>query len=262
VRRAVLLLCLAWGLSALALEIPPPPSRFVYDGAGVMSPEEKTALEDRLMQLDQQYQLQIAVAVFPSLEGEPLEDATLRVAEAWKPGMKGQDNGLVLAAFMAERKVRIEVGYGLEEKVPDIQAGRIIREYIAPHFRAGEEGQGLRAAVDALAALALGQSPPPVPARSRSPQQAVRGGYGCFFMALWFFALMVINVLRRPRGLGRRGLRGGVPWWAWMLMGSQLGGGHRHHRSGGGFGGGGFGGGGGGSFGGGSFGGGGASGGW
>ncbi len=262
-----MLLALAAALPSLALQVPPPPPRFVYDGANLLNDGQRRRLEDQVLALDQERGLQIAVAIFPSLEGEALEDFTIRLAEAWKPGQKRQDNGAIIAIFLRERKVRIEVGYGLEGALPDAAAGRIIRGVIAPDFRQGRYLAGLSDAVSAIAAAARGE---PVPDREGAARRAVHVGGAIIPLAILllvalFSALPMIAGRSRVLG-GRRTAGSDLPLWLLLLLGTR--GGRRGGRwsSGGGlFGGGGggfFGGGGGGSFGGGSFGGGGASGGW
>lgn len=230
-----------------ALAIPPAPPRFVYDGAGILAAGDRRALEDKLLALQRERGLEIGIAILPSLEGESVEDVSMRIAEAWRPGRKGQDTGVLVALFMAERKVRIEVGYGLEATIPDVTAGRIIRNVMVPEMRAGHPGPALSGAVDALAAVARGEKLPE-PVRRKSDFQFPVG----LVVFLGFIALSVISRIarhqaHRGRGLGRGS---GIPWWM-FLGGGGLG---RGGGSGGSFGGG--------SFGGGSFGGGGASGGW
>ena len=97
------------------------------------------------------------IAVFRSLEGESLEDFTHRLASTWKIGQEDRDNGVVVAVFLDDRKVRLEVGYGLEGSLPDIVCGRIIREEIAPRFRDGDHAGGLRAAVEKIIAATKGE---------------------------------------------------------------------------------------------------------
>lgn len=231
-----------------AFEVPPAPPRFVHDGAGLLDSGERRALEDKLLSLQREHGLEIGVAILPGLSGEPLEDTTLRIAEAWRPGRKGQDTGILIALFLAERKLRIEVGYGLEGAVPDVLAGRILRNVMVPEMRAGRPAGALNGAVEALAAAARGETlPEPVRRRSRDglPLALV------VLLLLWFpsiWARAARRQARRGRGLGRHG---SIPWWIPGPGGGWGGGGGWSGGSSGG-----------GSFGGGSFGGGGASGGW
>jgi len=282
-RRAIALWALLAPGLALAFSIPPPPPRFLYDGARVLSSYDRQRIEQRLMELNQAGQ-QIGVAILPSLDGESVEDATIRIAEAWGPGQRKADNGALIAVFMADRKMRIEVGYGLESRIPDSVARQIVMDRMRPAFRANRYGDGILEAVDSVAAAAMGQALPtsrrapviPLPGTSygvntRNTQQL--SGCGCLCLLLIGFLVLrgIFRSIFRPRqyGWGRREVyRPRMPWWSWFLFGNAVGGwgrGHDHHHrssswwggsSGGGWGGGG------GSFGGGSFGGGGASGSW
>lgn len=199
------------------------------------------------------------VAVFPSLEGESLEDYVNRLFERWKLGQKDRDNGVLLAIFLDDRKARIEVGYGLEGVLTDALASRILRERLIPEFREKRYAEGIEATVAAIEAATRGEYSSP-----QRKEGFVR--YLPFVLFLGFWLLMAISIVARRGALiaetltsaGSRRYRGrpwadparkGGAWW----VGSYDGGG-----------GGGWSGGGGGGFsgGGGSSGGGGASGGW
>ena len=283
-RTIALLAALAPAL-ALAFSIPPPPSRFLYDGAGVLNGSERQQIESRLMQLNQQGQ-QIGVCVLPSLDGESIEDASLRIAESWRPGFRRQDSGALIAVFINDRKMRVEVGYGLESRIPDSVARRIVMQDMRPAFRRGDYAGGILGAIESISQAALGTSssrgsgngtiafPGGYHFDSDGAGVAGFGGFGCCCWIL--LAIIIIRAIMRsifrPRfyGFGPQAVyRPRVPWWGWFLFGNAMGsGGYRHHhrRSGWSWGSGGssggWGGGGGGSFGGGSFGGGGASGSW
>ncbi|HEU4364155.1 MAG TPA: TPM domain-containing protein [Candidatus Krumholzibacteria bacterium] len=230
------------------MRLPDAPARFLFDEPGVLSDDERAVIEDSLMAMDRRG-LEIGVAVFRSTGGDAIENVSLALAEKWRPGSAEEDNGVLLVVAVEERKVRIDVGYGLEGRITDAAAGRVIRHDIAPAFREGRYGDGILRAVTSLARLAGGQ---PLPEPSSGVPPAVP------LIIVVVVILMVIMIARagQQATLSRRGLAGhGIP------------GGTYRGRSGpfwGGFGsggGGGFGGG-GGSFGGGSFGGGGASGSW
>ncbi len=220
-----------------ALEVPPAPHDYLTDLAGVIPAERAAAIDDRLAAIERSTGHQVIAVLFPSLEGEPLEEFTIRCAEAWKVGRKGLDDGVIFFAFVRDRRMRLEVGYGLEEKVPDAIAHRLLDDAVRPAFAAGDYAGGVTALAAGLEGVFRGEPPPRRPARGRQgfPPAAV-------------IALVVLFLLVRAlAGGGRRRWGGGFGGW----MGGGFGG-----FSGGGFSGGGF------SGGGGSFGGGGASGSW
>ena len=205
---------------------------------------------------------QVVVALFPSLEGESLEDFSIRLAEKWRVGRKELDDGVIILVFAEDRKVRIEVGYGLEGAIPDIEASHIIREAIAPRFREGRYDAGLEAAARAIYARVETKAP-----AERRGQGRSRGsgfpfwGVVGFFGILAVIAVMLMREAATTRGLTRGYTTGGRRGWGVppVIFFPPFGGGGRRGDGGGGFGGGGFGG---FSSGGGSFGGGGASGDW
>lgn len=158
-RRTGLLLLAALAALGLtsdlhALDIPSRPDGYVTDKADILSPEAQARVESVLRQYEDRTSNQVIVATFPSLEGESLEDYSIRLAERWKPGQQDRNNGVILLIFRDDRQIRIEVGYGLEGALPDVLAGRIIQEEIAPRFRDGryEEGvlHGLQAILQAI----------------------------------------------------------------------------------------------------------------
>src|SRR5213594_2820284 len=124
--------------AAFALDVPPPPTTFVTDKASVLSESDAHALNEKLAAFEQRSGAQFIIYVFPSLEGEALEDFTILCAERWKVGNKKYDNGLILFVFVKERKLRIEVGYGLEPTVTDSFSSDVIRNQIGPHFKSGD----------------------------------------------------------------------------------------------------------------------------
>ena len=115
----------------------------VNDYAKILTQEQSTALDAQLARLEQDTGHQVAVLTLPSLDGEDIEGFSIRVAENWKIGKKGFDNGLILIVAVNDRKLRLEVGYGLEGILPDLVANRIIRDYIVPLFRSGDFAAGI-----------------------------------------------------------------------------------------------------------------------
>lgn len=141
---------------AHALDVPPLRAH-VNDYANLLSPAASQRIEAELSAFEQSDSTQIVVLTIPSLEGESLEEYSIKVAEAWKIGQKGKDNGAILLVAKQERKIRIEVGRGLEGKLTDLVSGRIIRNEIAPGFKAGNFDAGVGAGVIAIMAVVKGE---------------------------------------------------------------------------------------------------------
>jgi len=227
----------------------PQPKGYVNDYAGVLTPQEASDLEATIRSVKEKTNAEIAVAVVPDLGGyADVEEYAVALFSDWKIGEKGKDNGVLVLVSMKERKVKIEVGYGLEGSITDGTAGEIIRDEMAPLFKSGKYGAGLIAGVRAISERIEPSGAPPKE-KKRRPR------LGFFFSLAVFIILMLVQLVIRGGGRRGGGFYGGGPYIGGF--GGGFGGG------GGGFGGG-FGGGGGGfgGFGGGSSGGGGGSGGW
>jgi uncharacterized protein len=149
-----IILCLA--TNALALDVPALRGH-VNDYANLLSAQAVQEIESSLSAFERSDSTQIVVLTIPTLEGENLEDFSIRVAEAWKIGQKGTDNGAILLIAKQEHKVRIEVGRGLEGKLTDLVSGRIIRGEISPRFRAGDFDGGVKAGVSAIMEVVRGE---------------------------------------------------------------------------------------------------------
>ena len=153
--RFIIIACLCVQSAFLfALDVPPLNGP-VNDYAHIFTASETQELNAYLYSIDRQSDLQIAVLTIPSLEGESLEDYSIRVAEKWQIGQKGKDSGVILVIAAQDRKLRIEVGYGLEDRITDAQSSRIIRSVIAPQFKKREYGKGVLLGVKNLVGLAL-----------------------------------------------------------------------------------------------------------
>ena len=140
----------------LALEVPYLSGR-VNDLAGMVDEPTETRIEQRLAALESSTGAQVAVLTIDSLEGEPLEDFSLRVAETWGLGRAEQDDGVLLLVAKNDRKMRIEVGYGAEGRLTDAQSGRILNNVLRPAFRAGRSSQGIEAGVEAIVGALQGE---------------------------------------------------------------------------------------------------------
>jgi len=255
--RAAFFLLVVLGFLPAALAqpaAPPPPQTFFSDSTGAVPGEVGAQIEALLREFEKTSSNQILVVVQDRLpQGyTSLEEYTNRTAEAWRVGDKDRDNGAVLFVFVGDRKVRIEVGYGLEGALPDALASRIISDEITPQFRQNRYGDGLLAGVEAIIAATKGEYQPKA---GSGPSEKARTVFFVLIVLLFLFFGMVLPVLQESsgsrtysgRGRSRGGWGGG--WGSgggWSSGGGSWGGG----------GGGGF------SGGGGSFGGGGASGSW
>ena len=210
----------------------------VNDWGDLLSSTQERQLEQALRNYENESSNQIIVATFPSLEGESLEDVSERMFSTWNLGQSGKDNGVLLSIFKKERKIRIEVGYGLEGALPDITAGKIIRNEITPYFKEGRWYEGIVGGLQGIIQATTGEYTGTGSRRSSGGKKS-SSPLGIIFPLIIFLLL----------GRGRLGGLGG--FFLGSMLGSSMRGG-----GGGGFGGGGF------SGGGGFGGGGGASGGW
>lgn len=241
--------------------LPPKPDKYVEDTAGILSLQVESALNSKLEQFERDTSCQVLVATFPEVPVDyQMEDFTQRTAEAWGVGQKRTDNGAVLFLFPGSRKLRIEVGYGLEGVIPDVLAKRIIEREIVPSFRAGDFDGGVTRGVAAILAAAKGEysgtGSTLAEQRGRDSGRKMQLPVIFLILIVIFFLIIVMSAAQnRGTYLGPTGRRS--VWFPNSGGNDSWGGG----GSSGGFGGGG-GGGGGFSGGGGGFGGGGASGGW
>ncbi|GAB3277329.1 TPM domain-containing protein [Parahaliea aestuarii] len=276
----------ACGLAAQPLQAVPKLEQRVSDFTGTLNAEQRQTLEARLAQLEKDTGSQLAILVVDSTAPEDIAAYSIRVVDQWQLGREKFDDGALLLIARQDRRMRIEVGYGLEGAITDAQARQIIDEMIAPHFRNNDYFGGIKAGSQALETLIRGEElPPPAKSRGRSSQGIDWGTLlPVIFVVGWILTGTLHSLLGRTGGsIGLAAMTGGLTWAiagaiglafiiaivtlavAMLVPGGNtwsdrggFGGGY-----GGGFGGGGFGGGGGGfGGGGGGFGGGGASGGW
>ena len=270
-----------------ALVAVPPLNARVTDLTGTLSGAAVARIEAKLADLEANKGSQIAVLIVPSTQPEEIEQFGIRVGDAWKLGRKGVDDGAILIVAKNDRRVRVEVGTGLEGALPDAIANRIVDEIIAPHFKQGDFDGGIEAGVDKMIAVVNGE---PLPEPDRKWEH--HGGLGNMLPLLLVVVVVAGGVLRALFGrlfgsVATGGIAGAIAWAFSHLLPIGLGagviaflvalmagssssgwsagrgwGGGLGGGFGGGLGGGGFGGGGGFSGGGGGFSGGGASGSW
>jgi uncharacterized protein len=180
--------------SAVRAEVPIPAlTGRVVDTVGVLSATQRQELERALASLESRKGSQVAVLLVDTTQPESIEQFALRVAEEWKLGRRGVDDGVLLVLAMGDRALRLEVGYGLEGSLSDVIASRIIREIITPELRAGNTFEGIRKGLAAVQAVLEGEE---LPAPSKSTE-------GDPFGALLMLPLMFGSVLRKA--LGRPG---------------------------------------------------------
>jgi len=255
-RRTFLLITLFLCLISVSVShsaaVPERPLKYVVDLAGIVDDATENRLNGYLQQLEQKTTAQLVVLTIRSLEGESIEDFSIKIAhDKWKLGQTGKDNGVLLVISVKDRKYRIEVGYGLEGVLPDSLVGSLGRNLLVPFLRKGDYSNGIFAVAVAIANEIAADSGvkidgmPTLKRRSRPIREDKPTGPLNTIVTLLFLGLMVILFIKNPR------------LFLLLFLFSSMGGRRGAWGGGGGFGGGGFGGGGGGGFGGG-----GASGGW
>ena len=205
----------------------------VNDFAGLLSPAEKSALDERCRQLRDRTGAQLAVVTLRSLEGGQIDDFAVKLFERWGVGDAELDNGLMLLVAIDDRKARIEVGYGLEPVLPDALAGRVLDQQLFPAFREQRYGEGLIAAVNRIAEI-VERGEPARPDELAGPEPMPIQGLVCFlpFLLVWSgFPSLFIGILLRQRvilpilllllfpaaGLFF-GWKSGVPVWALLVL--------------------------------------------
>jgi uncharacterized protein len=184
-------------------ELPEKPDSWVNDYANVLSDAEEQDLNNKLSALESRSSNQIFIAIFSKIpENTYLEDFAVKLYDKWQPGLAEQDNGLLMVIFIDDRKIRIEVGYGLEDVITDAQAGAVIRDDLGPYFRNGDYYGGLKAALEVLIPAAEGKYQIPVEKKreknKNSPVAAVLIVFFIFIFLSRFFS-------RRSTGYGSRG---------------------------------------------------------
>jgi len=222
-RASILALLLCWAFAAFADVAVPPLTGRVVDQTGTLSAGDIAALTQTLKGLELRKGSQVAVLIVPTTEPETIEQYSIRVAEAWKIGRKKIDDGALLVVAKNDRKLRIEVGYGLEGALNDVTARRIIDEIITPKFRTGDFAGGISAGIDRIVGVINGE-PLPAPAPEA---QSFHGEdrYDVLFNPLILFGVFAVGgVLRVALGrlLGSIGIGGVFGLLAWFAVGSLM----------------------------------------
>ncbi|HEX4997798.1 MAG TPA: TPM domain-containing protein [Terriglobia bacterium] len=190
--------------------LPPAPDKYLVDSANIIPPAKAAQINEELAAFDRDTSSQVVVAIYPSLPANAtIEDYANRLFHHWKIGQASKDNGVLLLIFTMDRKLRIEVGYGLEGALPDALANRIIVNEITPAFRSGDYAGGVEAGVTAMMAATRGEY------RSAAPERSNTGGISVLPIAAFFlFWILVFTGLfwLALRGARRRRGNGSFRW--------------------------------------------------
>lgn len=197
------------GLISAAEVIPPKPDRYFNDYAHIVSPEAARRFNEQIAQFERETSNQIVVAIFPKMETESdIADYTRRIAQLWAVGQKDRRNGAVLFVFVQDRKMFIQVGYGLEGALPDITAFDITEYRIKPHFRSNDYEGGIAAGIDSMIKAVRGEYKGT--GRTVKERGGQTSGGTVTFVVLFFIfiiALIIIGKMSKRRGRRRRGYR-------------------------------------------------------
>ena len=224
---AGLFLLLGAGLTG-AQELQPVPSLTgrVVDLTGTLSADERGRLESRLAAFEREKGAQIAILLLPTVKPEAIEQYSMRVVEAWKLGRKGVDDGVLLLVAKQDKRLRIEVGYGLEGAVNDATAKRIVSETITPRFKQGDFYGGINAGLDVLIKVVGGEPLPPPKAVPASAGASQADGYGLdSLLPIGFILIFVVGGVLRAifgRFLGAGIVATVAAFIAWLIASSLL----------------------------------------
>jgi uncharacterized protein len=221
-RLLVVLLCLvqsAGGWAADLIALPTPTAR-VNDLTGTLTADQRATLESACAALEKDKGAQVTILLLASTQPETIEQFGIRLAEAWRIGRKGTNDGVIVIVAKDDRKMRIEVGYGLEGAIPDALAKRIVAETMAPHFKQGDFAGGLQAAVDQLAKIIAGE---PLPVAAPTATNGAADAGGSDNIVYLFLALALGSLLRSLLGVVGAIVAAAIAGWlAWAIFASWL----------------------------------------
>jgi uncharacterized protein len=221
-RASLVALLLCWAFAAWAQVAVPPLTGRVVDLTGTLSSDEIASLTKKLGNFEIIKGSQIAVLIVPTTAPEDIEQYSIRVAEAWKIGRKKVDDGAILLVAKDDRKLRIEVGYGLEGALTDLTTKRIIDQIITPKFRSGDFAGGISDGVDAIIKVVNGE-PLPAPTPRAQAQRGGTGDFGELLNPFIIVAAFVGGAILRGifgRLLGSVATGGLIGVLAWFIVGS------------------------------------------
>jgi uncharacterized protein len=222
VRKYIFLLilsavCISYSFAQRSQKIEPDikVTQYVTDKTGTLTSSQISSLESKLSNFEKETSNQLVVYIISSLNGESLEETSYDIAEKNGIGQKGKNNGVLLFIVMNDRKLRIEVGYGLEGALPDALAGQIIRKEITPYFKQGKYYEGINAGVDAIISATKGEYTQDKNTSEKNNNDFGVGCCGVPILVLVIFGFMgfsiVMSILRRIFGWGKGSRRSS--WW-------------------------------------------------
>ena len=212
-----------WVAAAQSLQPIPALAARVTDLTGTLTPEERSAIEEKLSAFEARKGAQIAVLVVPTTQPEAIEQYSIRVVDAWKLGREKPDDGALLLVALQDRALRIEVGRGLEGALTDLVSNRIITETITPRFREGDFAGGISAGVDRMISVVDGE-PLPEPEKHWTGPPDIGGMLPILFFVVFFASTILRAIFGRALGsLATGGIAGGLAWFITQLLGISIG---------------------------------------
>lgn len=206
----VVALCLT-PASALALDIPSKPTDIpVVDQTSTLSSEQKQALAGKIAAERTSTGNEIGILMVKSLDGDAIEDYAVQVARQWGVGQKDRNSGVLLLVAKDDRKLRIEVGYGLEGALPDITASRIIEQRITPEFKQGKYYEGINSGLDGIVLAIHGEADPSLGKSTKSTSAKALDFFGQFFWVIFVIPIWVGSILARSKSWWAGGVIGGI----------------------------------------------------
>lgn len=200
---AILLSFFLWCSSAFSQElIPVPKFDYVTDTAGLFTPQQRNALENKLADFEKKVGSQVCVVVVPTTNGEPIEDFAHRIGAEWKPGRKGVGDGLLFVVALNDHRVRIDVMRALEGAIPDVTANRILQEAVLPNFKADNYYQGINQGLDLIFKQIQGEGLPPPEAKTERTGLEMNGEplWDEPWVAIIFIGFVMTMMLRQLLG--------------------------------------------------------------
>jgi uncharacterized protein len=213
------LLLLPLGTALVSAQNFPDYQGFVNDYAGLLSPQVKAQLEAKLTQLQKDTTAQVAVVTVKSLEGDTIEDYAVRLFEKWGIGQKDKNNGVLFLVALDDRKMRIEVGYGLEPVITDGRAGRIRDNDVLPSFKKGDYEGGIVAGVNSIEDY-IRKGTPPAPLED-NPVQNLFGNWLAAFIVMTIITVYLMGFMARSKSIWLGGIWGAI---AGVVIGLTVGG--------------------------------------